>query len=91
VAHPFVTYGIALIVRPVGTLLFGCMADLRGRRAVFVILIMVGATAAVAFLPGLCGHPYPRSRHADHAPMIRGSVNVATMPDMRLWDFTRFG
>ena len=44
----FATYGIALIVRPVGALLFGRLADLRGRRAVFVpiILIMAGATAA---------------------------------------------
>ena len=50
----FATYGIALIVRPVGALLFGRLADLRGRRAVFVpiILIMAGATAAVGFLPG---------------------------------------
>jgi MFS transporter, MHS family, proline/betaine transporter len=50
----FATYGIALIIRPVGALLFGRMADLRGRRAVFVpvILLMAGATAAVGFLPG---------------------------------------
>jgi MHS family proline/betaine transporter-like MFS transporter len=50
----FATYGIALIVRPLGALLFGRMGDLRGRRAVLVpiILIMAGATAAVAFLPG---------------------------------------
>jgi MHS family proline/betaine transporter-like MFS transporter len=49
----FATYGTALIIRPVGALLFGRMADLRGRRAVFVpvILIMAGATAAVRFLP----------------------------------------
>ncbi|HJY43640.1 MAG TPA: MFS transporter, partial [Propionibacteriaceae bacterium] len=50
----FATYGTALIIRPFGALLFGRMADLRGRRAVFVpvILIMAGATAAVGFLPG---------------------------------------
>ncbi|HEX5907408.1 MAG TPA: MFS transporter, partial [Propionibacteriaceae bacterium] len=50
----FATYSIALIVRPIGALLFGRMADLRGRRAVFVpvILLMAGATAAVGFLPG---------------------------------------
>ena len=50
----FATYGIALIIRPVGALVFGRLADLRGRRAVFlpVILIMAGATAAVGFLPG---------------------------------------
>jgi MFS transporter, MHS family, proline/betaine transporter len=50
----FATYGIALVVRPVGALMFGRMADLRGRRAVFVliILIMAGATATVGLLPG---------------------------------------
>jgi MHS family proline/betaine transporter-like MFS transporter len=50
----FATYGIALVVRPIGALLFGRMADLRGRRAVFVliILIMAGATATVGLLPG---------------------------------------
>jgi MHS family proline/betaine transporter-like MFS transporter len=50
----FATYSTALIVRPIGALLFGRMADLRGRRAVFVpiILLMAGATAAVGFLPG---------------------------------------
>ena len=49
----FAAYGTALIIRPVGALLFGRMADLRGRRAVFVpvILLMAGATAAVGFLP----------------------------------------
>jgi MHS family proline/betaine transporter-like MFS transporter len=50
----FATYGIALIIRPVGALIFGRMADIRGRRAVFlpIILLMAGATAAVGFLPG---------------------------------------
>ena len=50
----FATYGVALIFRPVGALVFGRMADVRGRRTVFlpVILIMAGATAAVGFLPG---------------------------------------
>ena len=50
----FATYSTALIVRPVGALLFGRMADVRGRRAVLVpvILLMAGATAAVGFLPG---------------------------------------
>jgi MHS family proline/betaine transporter-like MFS transporter len=49
----FATYGTALLVRPVGALLFGRMADARGRRAVMVpvILLMAGATAAVGFLP----------------------------------------
>lgn len=50
----FAVYGTALIIRPVGAVLFGWMADLRGRRAVFVpiIVLMAGATAAVGFLPG---------------------------------------
>jgi MFS transporter, MHS family, proline/betaine transporter len=50
----FTVYGTALIIRPVGAVLFGRMADLRGRRAVFVpiIVLMAGATAAVGFLPG---------------------------------------
>jgi MHS family proline/betaine transporter-like MFS transporter len=50
----FAVYGTALIIRPVGAVFFGRMADLRGRRAVFVpiIVLMAGATAAVGFLPG---------------------------------------
>ena len=50
----FATYGIALVVRPVGALMFGRMADLHGRRTAFVliILIMAGATATVGLLPG---------------------------------------
>jgi hypothetical protein len=46
--------GIALVVRPVGALIFGRMADLRGRTAVFVliIVIMAGATATVGLLLG---------------------------------------
>jgi MFS transporter, MHS family, proline/betaine transporter len=50
----FAVYGTALIIRPVGAVLFGRMADIRGRRAVFVpiIVLMAGATAAVGFLPG---------------------------------------
>lgn len=50
----FAVYGTALIIRPVGAVLFGRMADLRGRRAVFVpiIVLMAVATAAVGFLPG---------------------------------------
>jgi MFS transporter, MHS family, proline/betaine transporter len=49
----FATYGTALVVRPVGALLFGRMADALGRRKVLVplILIMAGATAAVGVLP----------------------------------------
>src|SRR3954468_11475723 len=37
----FAAYGTALIVRPVGALLLGRMADLRGRRAVFVPVILL--------------------------------------------------
>jgi MHS family proline/betaine transporter-like MFS transporter len=50
----FAVYGTALIIRPVGAVLFGQLADRRGRRAVFVpiIALMAGATAAVGFLPG---------------------------------------
>ena len=50
----FAPYGTALIIRPVDAVLFGRIADLRGRRAVFVpiIVLMAGATAAVGFLPG---------------------------------------
>ena len=50
----FAAYGTALLVRPLGALVFGRMGDRRGRRAVLilVILLMAGATSAVAFLPG---------------------------------------
>jgi MHS family proline/betaine transporter-like MFS transporter len=50
----FAVYGTALIIRPFGAVFFGRMADLRGRQAVFVpiIVLMAGATAAVGFLPG---------------------------------------
>ena len=37
----FATYGIAVVLRPVGALMFGRMADLRGRRAVFVLIILI--------------------------------------------------
>ena len=39
---------------PVGAVIFGRMGDRRGRRTVLVIviLLMAGATGAVAFLPG---------------------------------------
>jgi MFS transporter, MHS family, proline/betaine transporter len=50
----FAVYGTALIVRPLGALLFGRLGDSRGRRTVLVLVIflMAGATTAVAFLPG---------------------------------------
>ena len=50
----FAAYGTALVVRPLGALVFGRLGDSRGRRSVLVLVIflMAGATAAVAFLPG---------------------------------------
>jgi MFS transporter, MHS family, proline/betaine transporter len=50
----FAVYGTALIVRPVGAVIFGRMADARGRRAVLlpVLILMAGATAAIGVLPG---------------------------------------
>ena len=50
----FAVYGTALIVRPLGALLFGRLGDRRGRSSVMVVVVflMAGATSAVAFLPG---------------------------------------
>src|SRR5215213_9094242 len=50
----FAVYGTALILRPLGALIFGRMGDTRGRRSVLVIviLLMTAATAGVGFLPG---------------------------------------
>ncbi len=50
----FAAYGTALLVRPLGALVFGRMGDRRGRRTVLILVIflMAGATALVAFLPG---------------------------------------
>jgi MHS family proline/betaine transporter-like MFS transporter len=50
----FAVYGTALVVRPLGALVFGRLGDTRGRRTVLitVIFLMTGATAGVAFLPG---------------------------------------
>jgi MFS transporter, MHS family, proline/betaine transporter len=50
----FAAYGTALLVRPLGALVFGRMGDHRGRRGVLIVVIflMAGATSAVAFLPG---------------------------------------
>lgn len=49
----FAAYGTALLVRPLGALVFGRMGDRRGRRSVLIIVIflMAGATSLVAFLP----------------------------------------
>ncbi|MET1007799.1 MAG: MFS transporter [Propionibacteriaceae bacterium] len=50
----FAVYGTALIVRPLGALVFGRLGDTRGRRRVLVtvILLMTIATAGIGFLPG---------------------------------------
>lgn len=50
----FAAYGTALLVRPLGALIFGRLGDTSGRRTVLVrvVFIMAGATAGVALLPG---------------------------------------
>jgi MHS family proline/betaine transporter-like MFS transporter len=50
----FAVYGTALVVRPLGALVFGRLGDTRGRRTVLiaVIMLMTVATAGVGFLPG---------------------------------------
>lgn len=50
----FAVYGTALLVRPLGALLFGRLGDTRGRRPAMtiVIVLMSAATAAVGLLPG---------------------------------------
>jgi MHS family proline/betaine transporter-like MFS transporter len=50
----FAVYGTALLVRPFGAVLFGPLADRRGRRAAMtvVIILMAVATAGVGLLPG---------------------------------------
>ncbi len=49
----FAVYATAFLVRPVGALVFGVLADRRGRRPVLVgvVLLMSGATAAIGLLP----------------------------------------
>jgi MHS family proline/betaine transporter-like MFS transporter len=50
----FAIYGTALLVRPLGALVFGRLGDTRGRRPAMtiVIILMSAATAAVGLLPG---------------------------------------
>lgn len=50
----FAVYATAFLMRPLGAILFGRIGDMRGRKVVFstVLLLMTGATAAVAVLPG---------------------------------------
>ena len=49
----FALYATAFLVRPIGAVVFGRVADARGRRGVFasVLLLMTAATAAVGLLP----------------------------------------
>lgn len=50
----FAVYGTALLMRPVGALVFGRLGDRRGRRpAMTAVIVLMGlATAAVGLLPG---------------------------------------
>ncbi|WP_426244828.1 MFS transporter [Nocardioides sp. LHG3406-4] len=50
----FAVYATAFLVRPVGAVVFGVLADARGRKPVLVgvVLLMSGATAAIGVLPG---------------------------------------
>lgn len=50
----FAVYGVALLIRPLGALLFGRLGDVRGRRpAMTIVIVLMGlATAAVGLLPG---------------------------------------
>jgi MFS transporter, MHS family, proline/betaine transporter len=50
----FAVYGTALVIRPLGAVVFGRLGDAHGRRTVLVwtIFLMAGATVGVAFLPG---------------------------------------
>ena len=47
------TFGVGMVVRPIGAALFGSMGDRIGRKPVFMITIalMGGATVSVGFLP----------------------------------------
>ena len=51
----FAAYGTALLVRPLGALVFGRMGDRRGRRSVLIVVIflMAGATSAGRVPAGL--------------------------------------
>ena len=48
------TFAIGLAVRPFGSLIFGRIGDMVGRKTTFLVslLIMGGATAAIGLLPG---------------------------------------
>jgi MFS family permease len=47
------TFGVGMVVRPIGAALFGSLGDRRGRRRIFIVTIglMGGATFAVGLLP----------------------------------------
>ena len=71
----FAAYGTALLVRPLGALVFGRMGDRRGRRSVLILVIflMAGATAVVAFLPGYASDRPTRSPRSPAAPRGAGT------------------
>ena len=50
----FAVYATAFLVRPVGAVVFGVIADAQGRKPVLVavVLLMSGATAGIGVLPG---------------------------------------
>ena len=50
----FAVYATAFLVRPLGAVVFGVMADARGRKPVLVgvVLLMSSATAAIGLVPG---------------------------------------
>jgi Sugar (and other) transporter len=69
----FATYGIALIMRPVGAVIFGRMADLRGRRAVFVPVPPHGRRhRGRRVSAGVRSHRHSGAHHIDHAPRRTG-------------------
>lgn len=49
----FAVFGVAFVVRPLGSLMFGSIADRAGRKPALVatLVLMAGATAAIGLLP----------------------------------------
>jgi MFS family permease len=52
--YALAAYATGFVIRPVGAVYFGRLGDLRGRKAAFLmtLLLMGGATTAIGFLPG---------------------------------------